>query len=139
MKFKPDTLARVHEQMALVQAQSTGGFFTNYFRQEMVGPQILTAATARSVLLANDEHDFFRLYFFTTDLADLEQILRDVHLAGNVVAGYLTKAADKAVDENIAAAFQQSGFNPIATYRRMITYQLPPQRPNPALEYAIVA
>ena len=61
MKFKPDTLVRVHEQMAFVKAQSTGGFFTNYFRQEMVGPQIFTAATARSVLLANDEHDFFRL------------------------------------------------------------------------------
>ncbi len=139
MKFKPDTLACVHEQMALVKAQSTEGFFTNYFRQEMVGPQVLTAATARSVLLANDEHDFFRLYFFTRDLADLERILRDVDLPGDVVAGYLTKADDEVVDRNIAAAFQQSGFNPIATYRRMITYQLPPQRPNPALEYAIAA
>jgi hypothetical protein len=43
MKFNPDTLAIVHEQMALIKAQSTGGFFTNYFREEMVGPQILTA------------------------------------------------------------------------------------------------
>jgi hypothetical protein len=135
MRFKPDTLARLHEQMALVKAQSTGGFFTNYFRQEMVGPQVLTAATARTVLLANDEHDFFRLYFFTSDLADLEQILRGVDFPGDVVASYLTKAAD----ENIAAAFQQSGFNPIATYRRMITYRLPQQRRNPALEYAIAA
>jgi hypothetical protein len=41
MKFKPDTLASVHEQMALVKAQSTAGFLTNYFRQEMVGPRIL--------------------------------------------------------------------------------------------------
>ena len=135
MKFKPDTLASVREQMALIKAQSTAGFFTNYFRQEMVGPRILTAAKARSILLANDEHDFFRLYFFTSDPADLEQILRDVDFPGDVVAGYLTKAAD----ENIAAAFQQSGFNPIATYRRMITYQLPRQRPNAALEYAIAA
>jgi hypothetical protein len=135
MKFAPARLASVHERMGLVKAQSAGGVFTNYFRQEMVGPQILTAATARSVLLANDEHDFFRLYFFTSDLADLEQILRDVDFPGSVVAGYLTKAAD----ENIAAAFHQSGFNPIATYRRMISYQLPPQRPNPALEYATTA
>ena len=95
MKLKPDTLASVHEQMALVKAQSTGGFFTNYFRQEMVGPQVFAAATARSVLLVNDEHDFFRLYFFTSDLADLEQILRDLDYPGNVVTGYLTKAADK--------------------------------------------
>ncbi len=139
MKFKPDTLARAHEQMARVKAQCTGGFFTNYFRQEMVGPQILTAATARSVLLANDEHDFFRLYFFTSDLAELERILRDVDLPGDVVAGYLTKAVDETLDENIAAAFQQSGFSRIATYRRMITYRLPRQRPNPALEYAVAA
>src|SRR5712691_7401428 len=125
--------------MALVKAQSTGGFFTNYFRQEMVGPQILRAATARSILLANDEHDFFRLYFFTSDLADLEQILRDVDFPGDVVAGYLTRKADDAAGNNIAAALQQSGFNPIATYHRMITYRLPPQRPNPALEYAIAA
>ena len=135
MKFKPHTLASAHEQMALVKAQSNGGFFTNYFRQEMVGPHILTVVTARSVLLANDEHDFFRLYFFTTDLADLEHILCDVEFPGDVVVGYLTKAAD----QNVVAAFQQSGFNPIATYRRMITYRLPLQRPNLALEYATAA
>jgi hypothetical protein len=105
----------------------------------MVGPQILATATARSVLLANNEHDFLRLYFFTSDLADLERILSDVDLPGDVVAGYVTRSADKAADENIAAAFQQSGFNPIATYRRMISYRLPPQRPNPALEYAVPA
>jgi Phosphoenolpyruvate carboxykinase C-terminal P-loop domain/Phosphoenolpyruvate carboxykinase N-terminal domain len=54
MKLKPDTRANIHEQMALVKTQSTAGFLTNYFRQEMVEPRILTAATARSVLLAND-------------------------------------------------------------------------------------
>jgi hypothetical protein len=139
MKFKPDTLASAHEQMALVKAQSNGGLFTNYFRQEMVGLQILTATTDRTVLLANDEHDFFRLYFFTSDVADLGQILLGVDFPGDVVAGYLTRVDDEAAHENVAAAFQQSGFNPIATYRRMITYRLPPQQPNPALEYATAA
>lgn len=139
MNFKPDTLASVHEQMALVKARSTGGFFTNYFRQELVGQQILSAATARTVVLVNDEHDFFRLYFFTSDLVDLEQTLRNVDLPGDLVLGYLTKTTKKVADENIAAAFRQSGFNPIATYRRMITYRLPPQRPNHELEYAIAA
>jgi hypothetical protein len=135
MKLKEDTLARVHEQMALVKAQSSGGFFTNYFRQELVGSQILSATTPRTILLANDEHDFYRLYFFTSDLADLEQILRETDFPGETVAGYLTKAAD----DKVAVAFRQSGFNPIATYRRMITYRLPPQQPNPALEYATAA
>jgi hypothetical protein len=135
MKFKPDTLARAHQQMALVKAQSSGGFFTNYFRQEMVGPEILTATSAHSVLLANDEHGFFRLYFFTSNLADFEQILHEADLPGDIVAGYLTKAAD----ENIATVFQQSGFNPIASYRRMITYRLPPLRPNSGMEFAVAA
>jgi hypothetical protein len=45
MKFELDTLAGIHDRMALVKAQSTGRFLTNYFRQELVGPQILTAAT----------------------------------------------------------------------------------------------
>ena len=91
MKLTPDTLASVHEQMALVKTQSTQDCFTNYFRQEMVGPQILTAATARTVLLTNDEHDFFRLYFFTSDLADLQQILRDMARLENAV---VVRAAD---------------------------------------------
>jgi len=135
MKFQPDSIARVHEEMALVKAQSIGGFFTNYFRQQIVGSQILSAATARTVLLLNDEHEFFRLYFFTTDLADLGQTLHEVKFPREVVAGYFTKAADEAADETVAAAFQQAGFSPIATYRRMITYRLPPLRPNPALEF----
>ena len=135
MKFKPDTLANAHERMRQIKAQSTGGFFTNYFRQEMVGTQILTVATDRSVLVINDEHDFFRLYFFTNDLRDFEQTLRASEYPGDVVAGYLTRAEDK----NITEAFQRSGFNPIANYRRMVSFQLPKQRPNAALEYASAA
>jgi hypothetical protein len=104
--------------MALVKAQSAGGFSTNYFRQEMVGPQILTAGTARSVLLLNNEHDFFRLYFFTSDLADLEQILREVDFPGDVVAGYLTKPASEAADEKIAATFHHSGFSSLKEFAK---------------------
>jgi hypothetical protein len=135
MKFEAETLERVHEQMALVKAQSSGGFFTNYFRQELVGSQILSATTPRTILLANDEHDFYRLYFFTSDLADLEQLLGEADFPGETVAGYLTKTADN----KVADAFQHSRFRPIATYRRMITYRLPTQRPNSALEYATAA
>jgi hypothetical protein len=132
MKLKREALAEVHSQMARAKAESAGGFCTNYFRQEMPGPEILSAATARTVLLLNKEHDFFRLYFFTTDVADLEQCLREVDFPGNTVVGYLTRSPD----ENIAAAFQLSGFNPIATYRRMIAYKLPAHGPNAALQYA---
>ena len=75
----------------------------------------------------------FGCYFFTSDLGELEQILGGAEFPGSVVAGYVTKAAD----EKVAAALQHSRFSPIATYRRMISYQLPLQEPNSGLEYAI--
>ena len=135
MEFTPDTLASAQEQMARIKAQSRTWFSTNYFWQEMVGPQVLTFATAQTLLLANDEHGFFRLYFFTNDLVDLEHVLRDAEYPGEVVVGYLTKSAD----ENITTTFERAGFSPIAIYRRMTTYRLPRQRPNPGLEYAVAA
>jgi hypothetical protein len=135
MEFKPETLANAHAQMAQIKAYDHGSFSTNYFRQEMVGPQILVTATDQTILLANDEYDFFRLYFFTSDLVNLGQVLHDARYPGEMVAGYLTKKPDK----NVATAFEQGGFLPIATYGRMETYRLPQHQPNPALEYAVPA
>jgi len=135
MEFKPETLANVHARMAHIKAHSNHSFSTNYFRQEMVGQQILFTATGQTIVLANDEYDFFRLYFFTSDLADLGQVLHHVRYPGDVVIGYLTKKFDKTV----AAAFEQGGFLPTAIYGRMETYQLPRQLPNPALDYAVAS
>ncbi len=132
MEFQPDTLANAHARMAQIKAQARGRFSTNYFRPQMVGQQILVTSTDQTILLANDEYDFFRLYFFTSDLVDLGQLLRHACYPGETVTGYLTKKPDK----NVAAAFEQGGFLPIAIYSRMETYRLPQQRPNPALEYA---
>src|SRR5436190_8198467 len=105
MEFTPETLADVHARMAQIKAHAYGNFSTNYFRQEMVGQQILVTATDQTILLANDEYDFFRLYFFTSDPVDLGQVLQHARYPGEVVAGYLTKNLDK----NVAAAFEQGG------------------------------
>jgi hypothetical protein len=135
MEFRPETLPNAHARMAQIKAHVHGSFSTNYFRQEMIGQQVLVTTTDQTILLANDEYDFFRLYFFTGDLVDLGQALHHARYPGKVVASYLTKNPDK----NVAIAFEQGGFLPIATYRRMETYRLPRQRPNPALEYAVPA
>jgi hypothetical protein len=135
MEFRPETLADAHARMAHIKAQSNHSFSTSYFRQEMIGQQILVAATDQTILLANDEYDFFRLYFFTSDLVDLGQVLHHARYPGEMVAGYLTKKPDK----NVATAFEQGGFLPIATYGRMETHRLPRQQPNLALEYAVPA
>jgi len=84
-----------------------------YYGCEIGFCNVIFDTTAQSVLLANEEHGFFRLYFFTSDPVDLEQILREVDFPGDVVASYVTRVA--------AAAFQQSEFNPIATRNTPIT------------------
>ena len=132
MKLKRASVAEVHQEMTRVKTESAGGFYTNYFRQEMPGSEILIAETARTVLVLNNEHDFFRLYFFTTEVADLEQMLCNIRFPDETVTGYVTRS----VDENIVEAFHRSGFNLIASYRRMITYQLPAQTPNATLKFA---
>src|SRR5207302_6434228 len=104
-----------HARTAQSKAHAHGSFSTNYCRQEMVGQQILVTTTDQTILLANDEYDFFRLYFFTSDLVDLGQVLQHARYPGEMVAGYLTKKPDK----NVATAFEQSGFLPIAIYGRM--------------------
>jgi hypothetical protein len=135
MEFKPETLGNAHARMAQIKAHAHRSLATNYFRQEMVGEQILVTATDQTILLANDEYDFFRLYFFTSDSTDLGQVLGQARYPGEVVAGYLAKNPDN----NVAAAFERGGFLPIATYGRMETYQLPQQRTNSALAFATPA
>jgi hypothetical protein len=135
MKLEPDTLANAHERMARIKARSDHGFFTNYFRQDMVGERILVAATDATILLLNDEYDFFRLYFFSRDFADLGKALYQTEYPGDVVVGYLTKK----VDQGVVAAVERASFRPIATYGRMETYALPKQQTNPFLEYAVPA
>jgi hypothetical protein len=135
MKFVRDALESAHTQMARIKAQSGGSFCTNYFRQEMVGEQVFTAATDCTLLLLNSEHDFFRLYLFTNDVYDLKHALAESEYPGDVVSGYLTRKAD----ENIALSFEGAGFNWIATYQRMTSYCLPKQRPSPAVEYAVAS
>ena len=95
MEFQPETLANAHARMAQIKAHAHGSVSTNYFRQEMVGPQILVTATDQTILLANDEYDFFRLYFFTSDVVDLGQVLHHARYPGEVVAGYLEELSGK--------------------------------------------
>jgi len=115
MQLQTDTLENIQRCMDAVKAASAATPVTNYFRQPMTGGKFLAAATDRTVLFANDEFDFYRLYFFTTDLADFENTLRQLEFAGTLVAGYLTRQPDERIDGILV----KSGFRQIALYRRM--------------------
>lgn len=132
MQFQPDNLSDISRKMDAIKARSTGGFFTNYFHQAMVGSQLLSAQTDHSILFLNDEFDFYRLSYFTNDLADLGGALKDLEFSETTVASYV----DTSLDERIPARFLESGFEPIATYQRMINHGLPLYRTNRALRFA---
>jgi len=132
MKFDSDTIENVMARMDAVKAGSKFGFLTNYFRQEMVGNVILSAGTERSVVFVNDEHDFFRLFFFTTDLPDLSRVLAALEFPGPVVAGYLVKSGESPVSD----VFHNSGFKNIAVYRRMTNLTLPRRPISSSIVYA---
>ena len=132
MQFQPDNLSDISRKMDAIKVRSAGGFFTNYFHQPMVGHQLLSAQTDHSLLFLNDEFDFYRLFYFTNDLADLGGALKDLEFSETTVASYL----DTSLDERIPARFLESGFEAIATYQRMINHDLPIYRTNRALRFA---
>ena len=118
--------------MDAVKAGCGGGFFTNYFNQEFVGDRLLSCRTDRTVLFLNDEYDFYRFYYFTTDPSDIARALKELSFPGAVVASYLTKA----IDPRIPALFLESGFEHIAVFQRMTNNKLRAGRTNQALCFA---
>ena len=100
MKFDSDTIENVMARMDAVKAGSKFGFLTNYFRQEMVGNVILSAGTERSVVFVNDEHDFFRLFFFTTDLPDLSRVLAALEFPTTDEPNVIRRATSLAIETN---------------------------------------
>ncbi len=132
MQFQPDNLSDISLKMDAIKVRSSGGFFTNYFQQPMVGNQLLSAQTDHSILFLNDEFDFYRLFYFTNDLPDLGGALKDLELSETTVASYLNTS----LDERIPARFLESGFEEIATFQRMINNGLPIYRTNRALRFA---
>ena len=54
MEFRPETIANAHARMAQIKAYADGSFSTNYFRQEVIGQQVLVTTTDQRILRGND-------------------------------------------------------------------------------------
>lgn len=132
MKWEESTLPQILQCIDAVKQRGQGAFLTNYFQAQMVGPRILCGATERSVLFANEEHDFFRVYFFSTDVDDLERSLAALALPRPAVCSYLTKRADLRILESL----ERAGFVPHAVFRRMTNSSLPTQTSGSAPNFA---
>jgi hypothetical protein len=131
MTLESSTLTQAMAGMAAVKSRFGPGCITNFFRQEMMGDRVLMADSECSVVFLSAEFDFYRLYFFTREVADLGRLLASTRLPGPTVSGYLSKVPVPGVNEAFAAA----GFSAHARYRRMTSVRLP-RRPASDVSYA---
>lgn len=120
MDIKQFTLEGLEEWMAGIKKRGGGNIVTNYFKQRMTGSVILGICTDRSVMFVNDDADFLHLYFYSSDLDDLEALLKAARFPAPVVIDYITKEPDEQVKE----AFRDAGFSAYATFVRLSNYNL---------------
>jgi hypothetical protein len=105
---------------------------TNYFRQPMTGRTLLGTLTPRTVLFINDDTDFFRLFFYSSDTTDLAQVLGESRFPGDVVIDYLSKRPEAGLFE----AFCRAGFQSYAVFARLTNGRLRVFEKGKHLQYA---
>jgi hypothetical protein len=132
MRLQESDLPGIQRMVNQVKRQSPGAVVTNYFPQLMRGDKFLVTTSSHSVVFANKDMDFFRLYFYTSSIPDLAAVLRLVELDSDLVIAYYTRA----LDVDLQAAFFRAGFRSIATFARTISNHVPDYRTNDKLCYA---
>lgn len=101
---------------------------TNYFFNPMNGVENLRMLQSeRSLCFIHDEWDFARLYFYTFDIADLEQALQAVNWPPIVVTDWISRGASASVNSLRASL----GFHLHAIYDRIVCHNLRRGRPDP--------
>lgn len=131
MGLTETVFAEIERRMHALQ-RLRGPWHTNYFRQPLTGSRYWMVGTERSLVFLTDDMDFFRLYFFAVDLAELAGLLRDTPLPGITVTAYVTRQIDPVID----AAFQSAGHEAYAVFRRMSNRALRRYETNEKLAFA---
>ena len=84
---EPITAAKVQERLDEIRVGTRGKYWTNYFNTDLAEGEVAAVSGRRTLIFLHKEFDFFRLYFFSADLAELGAQLMDLSIPGNVVAG----------------------------------------------------
>lgn len=132
MKANPDTHVNIQSIMNGIKGRSVSGIYTNYFQQKFHGDNLYRISTDKSILILNDEFDFYRLYYYTCDLCDLAFLVQNMDFSGTIVVNLLSKTDD----HHIKSIFESSGFGFFAKFRRMASQKLRICATNSSLQFA---
>lgn len=95
------------------------GLHTNYFRQNFLNPTFETIKGKNSIVFLTQETDFHRLYFYTSDLAELSQIMKGFSDTLMIIDFY----AQLYLPE-VEQSFIRGGFYKYAVFKRLVNYKL---------------
>lgn len=132
MKLSPFRLETLEQQMDEIKRGSNSPIVTNYFKQPLTGRLILGTHSECTALFINDDMDFYRLYFYSSDLVELAELLRRTDFPASVVSSYIAKELDPRVE----GAFQDAGFTDHAVFVRLVNYELRVYEKNSRLQFA---
>ena len=132
MKLEHANLMSIESRMDEIKKAVQSNILTNYFKQPMTGNTILGTCTRRSILFLNDDTDFYRLYYYSSDQSDLAALLKDACSPGRIVIDYVTREPD----EHLQQAFREAGFRDYAMFVRLANHHLKVYDQPRCLQYA---
>jgi hypothetical protein len=131
VSFKKAGISEVQTEFDRIRRQYCSPY-TNYFKQQLNGADIFYFSSASTVIFLNDDYDFYRLYFVSGNLEELNQFFKVIEWKTNLVIDYITKSTDG----NLECVFQANGFQFLSTYLKMRHLALPNVKVNSRLYFA---
>ena len=98
-----------------VRSNRTASLKSNYFFGRLRAQEFPLWETDQSLVFLDREHDFQRVYFLSSELTDLSNLLHAIPQRP-LVADYVTQSDDEA---EVNSAMAAAGFRKAALYRRM--------------------
>jgi hypothetical protein len=134
--FSPTNPEALRQALDGLKRRNAGKRLTNYFLNPLEDVNNLRALESeKSFCFTHDEWDFARVYFYTYDISDLQQILGTVAWPPIAVADWIAKDGPGALD----SLFTALGFHLHAAYDRIICRQFRSENTNSDLCFAAEA
>ncbi len=131
MKNLVTNIDTIKNKINVLKQKATSPSYTNYFLQELQSKSFNTKYSNHSIVFFDKDVDFYRLYFFSSDLHDLSMIINDLKIRQTTV-----DIITKSFSQNLHTLFLESGFKNIALYKRIENKNLPVYYSNENFSFA---
>ena len=114
--FKNSDIALIKEKIGLIKECSRGQFISNFFWQDKFEEKyFLSIFEDQTLAFLEKDQDFFRLYFFTANIVQLESIIAEIEYRPLLIDFITNKPQD-----SLEQVFQRSGFK---LYAKMLRFR----------------